>query len=367
MELYVLDDKYDAISIIDTFESVIWSDRFNDIGDFEIYAPVNISGFESLKTGNYLYRKDNDKIMRINTIEIETDAENGDHIIVTGESLEEILKHYVVHPAVTLSGNLQNGVKKLITDFIINPTNSARKISNFVFKDSTDSKILSLSFSDQIYCHGENLFDTIQSICIEYKIGFRIFLNNENQYVFELYSGKDRSYSQEKNPWVVFSPSLDNFNSSNYVESDKNYASTCYVVCEITRTVIKNTTDGQGVEMQEDVPLETEVNIELSDAGIKRREIFLDVGKLDTENLSEAISQMTEKGKEKLNDYKKISDFEGVIEPYRQYIYGKDYFVGDIVQVVNKYGREATSRVAEVVYSFDTTGERIIPTFSSLK
>ena len=50
---------------------------------------------------------------------------------------------------------------------------------------------------------GDNLYDVIQKICEEQGIGFKITLNDEKQFVFELYAGSDRSYDQTENPYVI--------------------------------------------------------------------------------------------------------------------------------------------------------------------
>ena len=57
--------------------------------------------------------------------------------------------------------------------------------------------------------------------------------------------------------------------------------------------------------------------------------------------------------------------FEGEIDGSRQFVYKKDFNIGDVVQVVNEYGQEATSRVTEIVISQDENGESLNPTFTS--
>ena len=47
------------------------------------------------------------------------------------------------------------------------------------------------------------------------------------------------------------------------------------------------------------------------------------------------------------------------IDGSRQFVYKKDFNIGDVVQVVNEYGQEATSRVTEIVISQDENGESL--------
>ena len=38
MEVLVLNTEFESVAIIDTFESLIWTDRYYEAGDFEIYT-----------------------------------------------------------------------------------------------------------------------------------------------------------------------------------------------------------------------------------------------------------------------------------------------------------------------------------------
>ena len=49
----------------------------------------------------------------------------------------------------------------------------------------------------------------------------------------------------------------------------------------------------------------------------------------------------------------------------REYTLMHTAHFGDVVQVVNEYGQEATSRVTEIVISQDENGESLNPTFTS--
>ena len=48
------------------------------------------------------------------------------------------------------------------------------------------------------------------------------------------------------------------------------------------------------------------------------------------------------------------------------YVYGRDYFMGDIIQIVNEYGIESQSRLVEVVTSLDESGYKTYPTLANV-
>ena len=73
MELYVLNANYEKIATIDYAESVIWTKRYCNTGDCEVYLPVESNALAVLKKRNILQRSDKPRdIMQIQTVKIET-------------------------------------------------------------------------------------------------------------------------------------------------------------------------------------------------------------------------------------------------------------------------------------------------------
>lgn len=83
MELIVLDTSLKMLSVLDTFESLIWTERYSAYGDFEVYTSINDSILEILKDDYYLWLKESDQTMIVEDRKIESDAENGNHFTVT--------------------------------------------------------------------------------------------------------------------------------------------------------------------------------------------------------------------------------------------------------------------------------------------
>ena len=92
-----------------------------------------------------------------------------------------------------------------------------------------------------------------------------------------------------------------------------------------------------------------------------------DLADLEANANEEYIKQLQAKGKETMAETKIVKAFEGEIDATRQFVYGKDFTIGDLVQVVNEYGMEAKSRVSELIQSQDVSGEAIYPTFTSIE
>lgn len=355
MDIYILDKQFRTVDIVDTYESLIWTDRYSSYGDFEIYTACNKKSLDIFKPGYYLWSSESEHMMIIDPKKIESDIEFGNHLTIRGKSLESILKRRIVWKQTSLDGYLQGQIQRLLNENVINPSDPKRKISNFIFETTDDPAITSLTVSAQFT--GDEVYDAIKKLCDSANIGFKITLNDFNQFVFKLYAGKDRSYDQVLNPYVVFSPNFENIINSEYYSSDENLKNVALVAGEGEGTARKTVTiDDTGI------------------TGLDRRELFVDAR--DISSTTESGESLTTsqynyllrgRGYEWLSEYKSISTFTGEVEATQLYRYGRDFYMGDITQLENEYGMESKVRIVEFIHSEDQTGKKSYPTFEVLE
>jgi hypothetical protein len=347
-DLLVMDQNFESVALIDTFEELIWADRYSAYGDFEISTAVDSNILRVAQQDYYLWSNDSEHTMIVEQRVINSDIESGNHIVISGRSLESIITRRIVWFQTNLTGNLQNAIRKLLNENIISPADSNRRISNFIFEASTDPAVTGLTVDAQFT--GDNLYDAIKTLCDEKGIGFKVTLNDTNQFVFKLYAGADRSYSQEVNPHIVFSQSFDNIKNSNYLETMAVLKTVALVAGEGEGTARRTTTVGGGT-------------------GLGRREMFVDARDIssDTEDgkLTDAQynSLMAQRGNERLAENIFVKAFEGDVETTLMFVYKEDFFLGDVVQIVNEYGIEARTRVGEIIISQNREGYNVVPTF----
>lgn len=376
MEFMVLDKNYDGITMIDTFTSAIWTVRYDEAGDFEIYTPVRLDYIQAMQIGNYLWNRDSDRLMVIETVEIETDAEEGPQLIVTGRSLESILDRRIVTSSQNFSGNLQSVLFAIIQNEVIS-SGGTRRIPGFSLKTSSDSRITSISISE-LSIRGENVYEVVCSLCQANKVGWRILPKGAGGFEFELYVGVDRSYAQSVNPYVTFSPSFENLLNSNYIKSFKSYKNSIYAVGTYQKEVILQNKykddNGEWVVEEQTTYEEAEVvtwqySETATPSGLARREMFIDNGGVNDGEQGGEYATWNAVNKEKaiaeLGEHQTTTAFEGELEATRQYIYREDFNIGDIVQVENEFGITGTVYISEIVFSQDANGITITPTFTS--
>lgn len=354
MDIYVLNKQFQQVAVIDSFVSVIWTTRYFTAGDFELYLQAEKGLLDVLKEGYYAVReKDMDatgkmkNVMIIEAREIVTDAENGDNLIITGKCLKSILRRRVVSEQTVLQGTVLNCLKQLVNESIINPTVSARQISNFAFGADTFTDTTKLK--KQIT--GANLADTFEEICTSYGIGYDIYLQGGTFYLY-FYKGVDRSYAQSTNAHVVVSESFDNLLSSDYKQSKEDFANVAYVAGE-----------GEGNERKKTM-VGTASGLDRYETWVDARNSSSNEGEISD---AEYLAMLAADGQEAIAERNVETMLSGEIINGVSFQIDDDYFLGDIIQFENNYGISAATRIIEVIYNEDETGVNVIPTFAEME
>lgn len=436
MDVVILNTNFEVVHIIDDYKSFIWTERYSDCGDFELYVPITEVNIERLREDYYVTIQESDYVMIIEDIEISKD-DNGDRLLcVTGRSLESILARRIVWSQTTFKDvEIYEIIKSLINDAIIEPTSYERKIDNFIVRPlytidripqppeigpggiliPKPDILTEIPDDYNLYDHirynklgeiqftGDNLYDVIKSICDANDLGFRIILNEYNEFEFFLCYGIDRSYGTDDNPqtsnsYVVFSPSFDNLLSSSYLKSVRNLKNVALVAGEgegtsrKTATVISSTSvvyryieDSNGESIYDsngDI-----INATGGAGGINRRELYVDARDISSKTgggiiyFADAVTnddydgKLKQRGNDKLTEYATIESFDGEVDYSLLYKYGSiedikngnaHYSMGDIVQLENEYGIKSRSRVVEVIRSDGESGYNLYPTFKKI-
>ncbi len=351
ISLYIYDQTFKTVAVIDAYESLIWTDRYDQCGDFELTLPY-MYGKEYF--GDYLI-KDNycgieysKRKMIIERIEYENDEESAPIMIVSGRSIESLLDRRIVLTKTEFGDDetevsVQTSIQSLLNSHIISPSNEDRKIDKFIFQASEDTAITSLNFSESY--DGDDLYSIITGVVQDKKIGFKLIFNDNWEMVFSLYAGRNLTST------VIFSPYFDNLKNTNFFTSSEEYKNVMIISTGENSSVTVN-------ERADYVP-----------SGIERREVMIDQDELK-ENKETTLTnkQLQTKGRKKLKQEFKIkTGVEGEIVPNVLYEYGTDYEVGDKVQLTDIYGNTEAVYISEVVISCDESGLSIIPTFSEIE
>lgn len=386
MEAIVLNTNFEQVAIIDDYKSFIWTERYDECGDFDLYLPLAGKIPDYFQKDYYLWKKGSDRLMIIDTLEVETSDEDGMFLIVTGNSLESILQRRIVwrkrvFQMTDLDGDGDEGDLPLLQDCVISlleeniPASGARSLGNFIIEKSEDPAITKLTLEAEYL--GEELYDVVSKLCKENEIGFKITYHEtytkgkttyENAFVFSLFKGVDRSYSQSTNPYVTFSPDFDNLISSKYVDSYKSFKNVALAVGD------SDYDNKTGEELNREQYVMSAGDSDTPHMGLNRREVFADATSLSTDDENGNTMKaeryqalLKQKAIDALIENAPIQAMEGEVEPVGSYVYRQDYDIGDTVQLVNEYGYEGRAYISEYVESCDDSGFSAYPTFNTIQ
>lgn len=343
MNINILDKNKNMIAIVDTYSSLMWCKRYSDIGALDLQIEATKENIALFKEGRYITRDDDDAVFVIRSVAVDTQANHDNHLIVGGVDIKSILNQRIVWGITTFKGNVEDYIYKLVSENVISPLMAERRIEGFVLGEKFGVED---TISQQVSY--KQLDEVIIDVCEKYDLGWRVGLNDDNDFIFSLYRGVDRSQEQDIVPPVVFSPEYDNLASSKYKSDSTKFKNVALVGGEGEGVDRKTMSAGGGT-------------------GIDRYEMFVDNANSSTntdEPLTEAeyLEQLKNKGESELAKKTWITEFEGevVAEAFK---YKVDYNLGDTVTVSNEFGVTADAKIVEIVETWDKDGYYLEPIF----
>ena len=217
MIVYITDETLTEIGMID-HASVIWTQKYNDLGEFEITVPATLELLNLFRSGVFVLREDSESVMMIEKIQTKTNPESGDYIVVTGRSAEALLNRRIVWEQTNIDTDIGAAVRLLIEQNVTNATDTSRNIP--LLKIGT---IEAAGQTTQRQLRGEYIYDTIKEMMDLAKMGFRVCRYGYALYM-DLYHGKDKE--------VIFSREFDNLSQMEYAADNTDFRNTVLVVGE---------------------------------------------------------------------------------------------------------------------------------------
>lgn len=357
MEVYALDSLLRREYVIDTFESLIWTERFQAAGDFQLVIKSTRESREILKAGTRLAMNESYRIMTVETIEDATTDEGLAALKVTGPSLEATLKDRVAMWSKTdpspwhLDGVPAYLARRVFHDICVTGILSAYDVIPYVVEtnflpastmaEPVDPLVIDLPPT--------NLYEFEKTLCEIWNLGFRLIYNPfSGQLHFNVYSGSDRTSSQDDYPPVIFAEELDNLQNIKSFETIEESKNVAYVFSPAGFLEV----------YAENVPPDTD--------GFDRRVLLVTADDITadygtTEQIEAALLQ---RGREELAKSRAFQAFDGEISTHSQYKYQRDYHLGDVVEMRGKDGVANLMRVTEQIFTSDKEGDKSYPTLA---
>ena len=424
MNVYILDNNLDLTYVVDTFTSLIWDMYYNDLGAGELYLPASAEALQYIDVGAFVARSDSDRVCRVTARRLTTDAESGDYIIATLEAAEGLLAQRIIWATETCNGKLEPFIHGVVADQLGSGAADERQITTthgMMIQTGTLNGLTATSSEQTTYA---NLLDKIIEWCK--REGWGVKLEYKGTYLkFTLYQGTDRS------SLVFFSDEYGNLISTEYEDDESNLGNAAVIAGEgqgaerlritagssegldryekyidardLSREVtygeltksypggsitasgeayvytisllhIPVQTDQQLAKLYEAYPNGSVVTIDTKQYFETRNAVIAalatdEPGDDETCVISAGLyyGYLTDRGLSVLGEFGPVVSFSGEVEPNVNFIYGTDYFLGDIVTIRNEYGISVRARIVEVQEVYDDNGSSVTPKFEIIE
>lgn len=338
MNLVFLDADFNNLSNpVDDYTSLIWTENWHSTGRFNLLLPTD--RFKIVHNAKYLYNQDTDSCAVINNLNYAADTKPT--LSVGGQMLESILSTRVFEKEVIFDDTLNNAIYTALSNLT---QTGDRKIDKLIISQNSAVTDVYDGMAEEGQRLDVWLYDTLTPLGLSYRIHYD-YQNNE--LIFSVVAGVDRTQSQDDNAWAIFSSEFENISNIAYEMSSEKYYNFAYIIGEYNGSRIVETID--------------ETN------GNDRREILLkpSVTSDEAANVTQYRKVLKQKGVETLAEYAMSDTVTGDVDTSSSLKYGVNYNIGDLCDIVlpDLLDEPISERITSVDHVYEPTGYRIIPRF----
>lgn len=390
MDLYTLTETFMANEVIDEFVSAIWTERYAAAGDVRLVVAPTMTNIAKLAPGTFLAMHGTKEVMILETQSIE----NGLMTVVGGSLLNFLNTRYAWFRNPLDSSDIDSRIvdytEELVKpgQFIANVVNKM-VIDTVPFTTPYDPANLQWGFEEIPYLSlgavdtsgtaqrltatiGP-LYDSIQAVAAKLGVGMSLYLQSADPLVgpvlkFTTYQGKDRTSAQTTYPLVRLSPNLDTLSELKEIHSIDLYRNVAYVYYQgivtihyaeptlpipegFHRRVLVTNAEGEPVGRKYTAYGGFQGG---SGGGYTAYEV----------GPTEIAAFRAQNAKDALANANYIHAVDGQTTPNSDYEYGRDYNLGDLIELEGLTGSISKARVTEHIRSKDQTGDRSYPTIA---
>lgn len=389
---------FKPLDVIEGWDSLIWTERYRGYGEFELRS-YNIDEIINLLPTDdptikpqMVCLRDSREAMIVESHQITTDDKGREMVLTKGRTFETFLEQRVLfglsnRPKKTQQGYTARGlVQLLIWNALVN--NSTVDVFFLWFRGTNmnGDRIPNVAVSEGFTIAGttnkirqletDYLYPIIVDLLSEDKLGIRNIRPNTasakivtvdpgtgnitrtttsdvNDLCIEIYAGQDRT-AGSATP-VIFTASQNHLLRPRYLFTNKNLKNTGYGTSAVTFDYYYFDNGNEDTW-----------------TGLKRRVTKFDAGSRfgtntgSASDVADADDFLTDKTERQVRRRQNMLYLDAEVSSYTSYEYGpdKDYFLGDKVTAIGKYGVNKTVRVSEYIRIHDRDGERAYPTLT---
>lgn len=406
MQLFTLDKSFQPQVLVEGFDSLIWTERFYGNSECQVDLPLTpafISLFTQKQLPAFLVIDQSTEPMHIETMTIEegkikimgisvcswlnnrfvrtSDDHRQSVWKITNQKPQQALRTIASQMCMASSDYLNNRkdmglgnaarAKELIIDGL--------KLASYNVKTDPDNKVAKI-----LVPYGP-VYDALNKIAVQHKIGMQVFLNTDDDTLrFRTYKGTNRTSKQKTHAIVRFSPVMDSLAKVKELRSVADFKTLVYSYAanlekvdvdplttpghedlrfiQTTPGVARRSpTEGKytGFDLRAEMVLEGDIKI------------HNDINKTDPQGdlagMQKELRQILgDRAQKEMNQHPFVRSVDGEVAPTNLFQYGRDYALGDIIEVQGASGFSDVSRVTEYIRTQDSNGENSYPTVEAI-
>lgn len=402
--------------LIEGYDSMIWTERFQTPGEFELKTPRVKETLDLLPEMTLISTRESKEVMMVENRLIEQDESGNWTLTVSGRSVTAFLEHrhvegpYSKRRKLARKYSATGALSVLIWNVIDNHTNKdVTREGDFVWTDK--DKIPNVSVSESVPVTGDlrnwwveegPLYPQLDKIMLRGELGLRTIrptpnsgnmtkvsiesalasrgdiirtlVVNPTSLRFDIYEGLDRSHTQTSNPVVGFNYIQGDIDNDKYLFSNQDYKTACEVMTGVggkdvyrsgdatlsgwARRVMSF--DGGEPEYKKEKPTypgKNASNTEQTKYDDDLAEWKNNKAAIDAEFLVDVEDDAIRA----LKKQRRVKLFSGDISPLAPYAYNTHYKLGDYVTLYGAYSQTERMVVSEYVRTEDAEGDRGYP------
>lgn len=399
MDLYRLDiPTYIPDQLIEGYDSLIWTERYTQSGDFELKTPNIQETMILLPEGALVSHKDTGEVMMVESHQIAKDEEGAQILTTTGRSVETFLenRNYGLESDEVFDGaygsrynqstfSIPQHIALWMYDRIVHVPILATEYP--VYLRSSEEELPNVSITRswtstepvvKARVDKGDLYSSVLNRLVEVDFGIRTIrptthdsirilfdegdavtysesgIDDDTTLRFDLYNGNDLRSN------VIFDERIGDIEESTYLRTIRDYANVAFIGMSYDFYTA----------MSPDFALVFYKDFEVAGngydpslvlSGWDRRVMYIDVSDMSGEVMP-TQDMIYDRVKRELKKKALRSFFDGEVGPDPTFKYNQDYQLGDFVKRISNTGFSATARVTEYIRTEDKDGDRGYPT-----
>ena len=352
MELTVFDPEMNALGEIEAISSLVWTRRYQTVGEANLLVPYRDDYAALLVDGNLLMKRGGSEAVQICYCHIAQNTQGAQQLEVRAKTLMSWLDRRILLKQIASSGLTgQQIIRQMITQNVTAPADAARQIpltGLYARADYTDAVI-----SDYASEEHAAVLDSVEGLLGSAALGLRVLTDaTARTHLFDIFRGRDLTTGQDDNQPCVFSAEFDTLGAHSYTHGSEALRNMAYVYGG-----------------------DADVSLGAGTVGLARREMAVDAsditkdytddnGNPATRTAEQLTAALTQRGSEELKKALEELTFEGTLNNAAQTQYGEDFDIGDRVTCQNhSWGVALDVRITEVTETFQGNKAEITVTF----